>query len=55
MKLPIVVRIDKIGAIVLSENALTGVCTRDVTRLNTLSVSLHDADIFMKNIIQESY
>jgi hypothetical protein len=70
VKLPIIVRIDSIGAIFMAENASSGVCTRHIdTRYHFIQEHIEDgfiqivfvrtsnnnADIFTKNVNKETY
>jgi hypothetical protein len=70
VNLPIVVKTDNIGAIFISENALTGFCTRQVDiryhivrefiedgfiKIEFVRSVENDSDLFTKNVSQELY
>ena len=70
VKLPIIVRIDNIGAIFMAENASSGVRTRHIDtryhfirehiedgsiQIEFVRTSVNDADIFTKNVNKETY
>jgi hypothetical protein len=70
VELPIVVRTDNVGALFLSQNSSTGVCSRHVDtrhhfirenledgiiRVEFVKSSDNDSDIFTKNVNQEMY